>query len=284
MSAANRKFLPFFIYALIVFCPSTEAQQPKKVPLIGYLSPFDAATESATAEAIRLALRDLGYIEGQNIAMEYRYAEGKLDQLRKLAAGLVRLKLDIIVVSGGGRPVREAKNASNTIPIVMAGVVADPVELGLVESIARPGGNVTGLSTLSRELAGKRLELLKEAVPTITRVAVLYDPAIGGSLREVKEDLPLVASALKLSIEPLEVRAADDFQKIFAALSRQRPDGLYVSGGPLINNNQKRIAGFALKEPRPIDKEQQRLRRSWRAHVLRGRPHGQLSDCSDLCG
>jgi putative ABC transport system substrate-binding protein len=229
----------------------TSAQQPKKVHRIGYLSPFDPATESAPAEAIRLALRELGYIDGQNVAIEYRYAEGKLDRLPELAAELVSLKLDLIVVSGGGRPVREAKNATKTIPIIMTGQAADPVELGLVESLARPGGNVTGLSSLSRELAGKRLELLKEAVPKITRVAVLYDPAIGGSLREVKQDLPAAARALGLTIQPWEIRAVDDVEKVFAALSKQRPDGLYVSGGPLINNNQKRIAGFALKSRLP---------------------------------
>ncbi len=178
-----------------------------------------------------------GYIEGHNIAFEYRYAEAKLDRLPELAAELVRLKVDIIVISGGGRPVREAKNATKTIPIVMAGVVADPVEAGLVKSLARPGGNVTGLSSLSRELAGKRLELLKVAVPKITRVAVLYDPAIGGSVREVKEDLPAAARALRLTLQPWEIRAADDFDKVFAALNKQRPDGLYVSGGPLINPN-----------------------------------------------
>jgi len=236
---------------ILLFSLRAEAQPAKKVPRIGYLSATDPATESARFEAIRLALRERGYIEGQNIAIEYRYAEGKLDRLPELAAELVRLKLDIIVVSGGGRPVREAKNATQTIHIVTAGVPADPVETGLVDSLARPGGNVTGLSSLSRELAGKRLELLKEAVPKLARVAVLYDPAIGGSLREVKEDLPVVARALRLTLQPWEVRAADDFEKVFAALSKQRPDGLYVSGSPLINNNQKRIAGFALKSRLP---------------------------------
>jgi putative ABC transport system substrate-binding protein len=177
-----------------------EAQQPTKVPRIGYLSNGYPASESTRSEAIRLALRELGHIEGQNIATEYRYAEGKLDRLPELAAELVRLKVDIIVVAGGGRSPRAAKNATKTIPIVMAGVPADPVEAGLVESLARPAGNVTGLSSLSRELAGKRLELLKEAVPKIARVAVLYDPALQGSLREVKEDLPVAARALKLSI------------------------------------------------------------------------------------
>ena len=152
------------------------AQQPKKVSRIGYLSAVDAASESTGSEAIRLALRELGYIEGQNIAIEYRYAEGKLDRFPELAAELVRLKVDIIVVTGGNTPIRAAKNATKTIPIVMAGG-SDPVEAGLIESLARPGGNVTGITSLARELGGKRLELFKEAVPKLARVAVLYDPA-----------------------------------------------------------------------------------------------------------
>ena len=211
---------------MVALVKLSEAQQPKKVSRIGYLSSFDAATDSAGSEAIRLALRERGYIEGQNIAFEYRYAEGKLDRFPELAAELVRLKVDIIVVAGGTRTVRAVKNATKTIPIVMAGLSADPVEGGLVESLARPGGNVTGLSSLSRELAGKWLELLNEAVPKLARVAVLYDPAIGGSLREVKEDLPAAARALKLTLQPWEVRAADDFDRVFAALNKERPDGL----------------------------------------------------------
>ena len=127
----------------------------------------------------------------------------------------------------------------------------DPVEAGLVESLARPGGNVTGITNLTRELGGKRLELLKEAVPKLARVAVLYDPAIPASVREVKEVLPVAARALKLTLQPWEVRAADDFEKVFAALNKQRPDGLYVLGGPLMNANQKRIVDFALKSRLP---------------------------------
>src|SRR4249920_1811820 len=156
---------------------SAEAQQPKKVPRIAYLSSSDPATESARAEAIRLALRERGYIEGQNIAIEYRYTEGKRDRLPELAAELVRLKVDIIVVAGGGNWVQAAKNATKTIPIVMVGVGVDPVKAGLVESLARPGGNVTGITNLNAELGGKRLELFKEAVPKLARVAVLYDPS-----------------------------------------------------------------------------------------------------------
>ena len=229
----NHKVILFLFAASALICSNlAEAQQPKKVPRIGYLAAVDPATESARAEAIRLALRELGYIEGQNIATEYRYAEGKLDRLPELLAELVRLKVDIIVVAGGARLIRAAKNATKTIPIVMTGLGADPVEAGLIESLARPGGNVTGITNLSRELGGKRLELLKEAVPKLARVAVLYDPAIPGSVLEVKEVLPVAARALGLTIQPWEVRGADDFEKVFAALNKQRPDGLYVPGGP----------------------------------------------------
>ena len=134
------------VFLFTVF--SVEAQQAKKIPRIGYLSPFDAATESARAEGIRLALRELGYIEGQNIAIEYRYTEGKTARLPELAAELVRLKVEIIVAAGGISVIRSAMNATKTIPIVMVGQGSDPVEAGLVESLARPGGNVTGLTSL----------------------------------------------------------------------------------------------------------------------------------------
>ena len=209
-----------------------EGQQPKKVPLIGYLSTSGAATDSTRSEALRLALRELGYIEGQHIAIEYRYTEGKRDRAPELAAELVRLKVDLMVVAGGGRTVRAAMNATKTIPIVMVGAGIDPVEAGHVESLARPGGNVTGITNLTGELGGKRLELLKEAVPKLARVAVLYDPAALSSVHEVKEVLPAAARALGLTIQPWEVRRADGFEKVFAALNKQRPDGLYVSGGP----------------------------------------------------
>jgi len=226
------------------------AQQPKKVPRIGYLSNGDPATESTRSEGVRLALRERGHIEGQNIATEYRYAEGKRDRYSELLAELVRLKVDIILVSGD-LPVRAAKNATKTIPIVMLGTGSDPVEAGFIESLARPGGNVTGITNLPRELGGKRLELLKEAVPKVARVAVFYDPALPPSVLEVKELLPVAARALGLTLQPWEVRRADGFEKVFAALNKQRPDGLYVSGGPLMAANRKRIADFALKTRLP---------------------------------
>jgi len=221
------------------------AQQPKKVPRIGYLSPVDPASDFGRAEGLRLALRELGYIEGQNIAIEYRYAEGKRDRLPELAAELVRLKVDVIVTPTAG-PIQAAKNATKTIPIVMMGLPADPVKEGFIESLARPGGNVTGVTTISRELGGKRLELLTEAVPKVIRVAVLYDPAVPNSVIEVKEVLPVAARALRLSIRPWEVRAADDFDRVFAAMGKQRLDGLYMLGGGLMSV-QKQIVGFALK-------------------------------------
>ena len=180
-------------FVLVVTGAVAQAQQPKKVYRIGYLSQFEPARESARSEKIRAALRELGYVEGQNIAIEYRYGEGKPDRFPDRAAELVRLKVDIIVAAGGSVIVQAAKNATKTIPIVMMGGGLDPVEAGLVESLARPGGNVTGLTLLSGELGGKRLELLKKAVPKLARVAVLHDPANPPTVREVKEVLPVPA-------------------------------------------------------------------------------------------
>ena len=235
---------------LLAVAVLAEAQQPKKVSRLGYLSSFEPVAESARAEGIRLALRERGHIEGQNITIEYRYAEGKNDRLPELAAELVRLKVDIIVVPGTGQA-RAAKNATKTIPIVMTGLGADPVEAGLVESLARPGGNVTGITNLGRELGGKRLELLKEGVTKVARVAVLYEP-VAGSVREVKELLPDAARALRLTVRSWEVRAADDFERVFAAISKWRPDGLFVpAAGPVMTAKQKRIVDFALKSRLP---------------------------------
>jgi len=236
---------------LLSFSFSAEAQQPKKISRIGYLSSTDPATESIRAEAIRQALRALGNVEGQNVVIEYRYTEGKQDRAPGLLAELVRLKVDVIVVAGGNEWILAAKNATKTIPIVMVGTGSDPVAAGLIESLARPGGNVTGVTNLSGELGGKRLELLKEAVPKVARVAVLYDPANPTSVIEVKEVLPAAARALGLTIQPWKLRAVDDLEKVFAALKKQRPDGLYVPTGPRMTGNAKRIAGFALKSQLP---------------------------------
>ena len=239
-----------FVVVLLAVAVIAEAQQPKKIPRIGYLSTNDPAGESARAEAIRLALRELGYIEGQNIAFEYRYAEGKRGRESELAAELVRLKVDIIVVAGADRTIQSAMNATKTIPIVLTGGGNDPVKVGYVESLAHPGGNVTGITNLTRDLGGKRLELLKEAVPKLARVALLYEP-VGGGVRDVKEVLPVAARAMGLTIQPLEVRGADGFEKVFAALNKEHPDGLYVLQSTLMNTNAKRITDFALKSRLP---------------------------------
>jgi putative ABC transport system substrate-binding protein len=235
---------------LAALCSVAEAQQPKKAFRIGYLAPGDAAGDSIRAEAIRLALRERGYIEGQNIAIEYRYGEGKRERYPELAAELVRLKVDIILVTGGYPVMRAAKNATKTIPIVMTGAGIDPVEAGLVESLARPGGNVTGLTNLTTELGGKRLELFKEAVPRLARVAVIYEPGVPNHVLHLKE-VQTAASPLGLTVRSWEVRGARDFEKVFAALSKERPDGLYLPPGPLHTTNRNRIVDFALKSRLP---------------------------------
>jgi len=228
------------------------AQQPKKVYRLGYLSSTDPASDSLRAQAIRRALRELGYMEGENIIIEYRHAVGKSDRQPELAAELVRIKVDLILIAGGDGTIQAAMNATKTIPIVLMGFGSDPVKAGFVESLARPGSNVTGFTMLTTELGGKRLELLKEAVPKLARVALLYDPNAPGITREVKEDIPVVARALKLNVQPWEVRDVSSLQKVFATLSKQRPDGLYAPGaGSVMTANQKRIADFALQNRLP---------------------------------
>jgi len=241
--------LPLTVFLLTL--SFAEAQETAKIPRIGYLSPFDAARESARAEAIRQRLRELGYIEGKNIAIEYRYAEGKDNRFSELAVELVRLKVDVILVAGDVA-VQAAKKATKTIPIVMIGSGSDPVEAGYIESLSRPGANVTGITNLYRELGGKRLELFKEAVPKLAGVAVLYNPANRGTVQEVKQILPVEARKLKIALQPWEVRDTAGFETVFATLTKQRPDGLYVpAGGSLINGNLDRIGSLALKSRLP---------------------------------
>ena len=189
----------------LLFCVGAAGEENNR---IGYLSTTDPSRDSTRSEAIRLALHELGYIEGQNVAFEYRYAEGKPDRYPELAAELVRLKVDVIVAAGGAGTVQAAKNVTKTIPIVMTGAGLDPVKSGLIESLARPGGNITGITYLGGELGGKRLELLKEALPKLARVAVLYDPGSPSGVGELKEVLPVAARALGLTVRPWEIRDA----------------------------------------------------------------------------
>jgi putative ABC transport system substrate-binding protein len=227
------------------------AQQPKKIPVIGFLTGIERATGMVRFAEFRRAIRELGYIEGQNIAIEYRNSEENPDRNPELATELVRLRVDLIVVAAGLPVIQAAKKATTTIPIVMAGRGIDPVFAGLVESLARSGGNVTGLTNLSREIGGKRLELLKEAVPNVRTVAVLYESHNPGSLRELNEILPTAASALGLIVRPVEVRGTSGFDAAIASLNNRRPDAVYVTTSPLMTANLKQIVSFVSKSRLP---------------------------------
>ena len=224
-----------------------QPQQAAKVPRIGYL--HGGSKLDFSDEAVARGFRALGYVIGKNILLEYRYADGKLDRFPDLAADLVRNKMDVIVaVSETGA--RAAKDATKTIPIVMVGVGRDPAEAGLIESLARPGGNVTGLTLIAIEVAGRRLELFKEAVPKATHLTVLYDPANRGTVAEAKE-VQTAGPPLGLTVQSVGVKDADGLETLFATFSKERPDGIYVPGGPLMNTNHKRIADAALKNRIP---------------------------------
>jgi putative ABC transport system substrate-binding protein len=198
------------------------AQQPAKVPRIGFLY-YGSAGPSPELDAFQQGLRELGYIEGQNITIEYRFAGGRVAQLPELAAELVRLKPDVIVSPATPASVA-AKEATSTTPIVFAGV-ADAVGAGLVANLVRPGGNITGLTTISAELGGKRLELLKAVVPNASRVAVLYNPADRSNVLLLKE-LQDAAPPLALTLQPREVRELGEFEEAFVAMTRERTDAL----------------------------------------------------------
>ena len=235
---------------LVTLCSSAAAQQPKKVPRIGFLVPASLSSVSARTEAFRQKLRDLGYIEGQNVAIEWRSAEGKFDALPALANDLVHLKVDIIVAAGGDPPVRVVKQATETIPIVMANA-SDPVEAGLVASLSHPGGNVTGLSTATGpEIYGKHLELLKETIPKLTRVGVLSNPANQFSALAFRE-AQAAARALKLSLQSLEARSPEEFIPALAAATNARAGALLVVEDPMFFGERVRLADLAAKSRLP---------------------------------
>ena len=221
-----------------------EAQQPNKVSRIGFLSGVSPSAIAARTEAFRQGLHDLGYIEGKTIVIEWRSAEGKLDRLPALAAELVRLKVNVIVTSAPPST-RSAKQTTATIPIVMS-YDDDPVGNGFVASLARPGGNITGLATLAPELSGKQLELLKEIVPKLSRVAVLGDvtrPGIPQALREIN----LAADALGVQIQYLEVRGPKDIETAFRAASKERAEAVLVLGSPTLLSQRRQVAALAVK-------------------------------------
>ena len=241
---------PPILVAAMLLCVAlkAKAQQPARIPRIGILSGSSASFFSARVEAFRQRLRELGYVEGKNILIEYRNAEGKREQLPDLVAELVRLKVDVIVTVGAPAA-QAAKKASGTIPIVFAGA-SDPVGSGLVSSLARPGGNITGLSMMAPDLEGKRLELLKEAFPKVARVAFLRDLS-GARGNLALTEMEAAAKALGLKLLSLEVRSLDDFEGAFARAKKERAQALITTPGGLIFTQQRRVLDFAAKNLLP---------------------------------
>jgi putative ABC transport system substrate-binding protein len=225
-----------------------QAQQPARIPRIGILMPTSGSVFPARVQAFRQRLREHGYVEGKNILIEYRDAEGKGERLPDLVAELVRLKVDIIVTVGPGATLA-AKKASGTIPIVFASA-SDPVGTGLVSSLARPGGNITGLSLMVPDLDGKRLELLKEAFPKVARVAFLRNPS-GARGNLALATMEAAAKALGLKLLSLEVRSLDDFEGAFARAKKERAQALITTTGALINTQQRQVLDFAAKNRLP---------------------------------
>ena len=225
-----------------------QAQQPTKIPRIGYLATVSLSSIPDRTEALRQGLRELGYIEGKNIVIEWRSAEGKLDRLPALASELVRLKVDIII-TGGPPATRAAKEATSTIPIVMT-FDPDPVGSGFVASLARPGGNITGLSTLAPEISGKQLELLKEIVPKLSRVAVFGDSIQPGNPQALKE-IARVAQAFKVQLQYLDVLSPKDIETAFRAADKGRADAVLALGSPVLASQRKQFADLAVKSQLP---------------------------------
>jgi len=224
-----------------------QAQQPTKIPRIGLLFVNFPSSTPARYEAFRQGLRELGYVEGKNIVIESRYAEGKVDRLPALLDELVRLKVDVIVTSPSGT--RAAKEASVTIPIVMSADI-DPVGSGFVASLARPAGNITGLSSLSPELSGKRLELLKEIVPRLARVAVLGTSTVPGNAQALR-DTELAVRAFKVKLQYLDVLDGKDIEAAFRAASKERSDGVLVLTGRVLNSHRTQVVDLAVKSRLP---------------------------------
>jgi putative ABC transport system substrate-binding protein len=227
---------------------SVEAQQRGKIPRIGYLGSGSVSSNATYLAAFREKLRDLGYTEAKNIAIEGRYAEGKIQRLPHLASELVRLPADVIV-TGGNEAVQAAKNATQSVPIVMA-FSGDPVGIGIVSSLAQPGGNVTGLTNLAAELTGKRLELLREIVPNLSKVAVLWNPEGPVSPVALKE-AEVAARALRLAIQSLKVEKPADLEGAFRAANKERAGGLILIPGAFTGFNQARIVELATKNRLP---------------------------------
>ena len=253
----NLKWAGFFAILLLVGCVGmAEAQQAAKVYRIGALRSHLPSIAKDSHEAFRQGLRELGYVEGKNILIEYRYAEGKLDRLPALAEELVRLKVDVILV-GGGEPTRAAKRATSTIPIVVGGA-GDLVGEGLVASLAKPGGNITGSTLIAPDLSGKRLELLREVVPKASRVAVLFGTAPGD--RDELRATETAARQLGVKIQPVEVRDPNEFQIAYAAMTKQQAHAVIIILGPFTNTHLLQIVQLTTKSRLPSMCETSRQR------------------------
>jgi putative tryptophan/tyrosine transport system substrate-binding protein len=234
---------------VLTIVPLAQAQQATRIPMIGRLGASSASAEAARVEAFRQGLRELGYIEGKNIVIEWRHAEGKLDRLPALAAELVHQKVDIII-TGGANATEAVRKATSTIPIVMA-QSGDPVADGFVASLARPGGNITGLSRVSREISGKRLELLKEIVPKLSRVAV-FGTSTNRTNAKTLQELELAAPALGVKLQYRDVRDPKDYESAFRAASKGRAEAILVEvWGPVLTPHVKEFAQLAVKNRLP---------------------------------
>src|SRR5262247_4463084 len=244
----TRNIVVLLVGLVLASVHSADSQQPtKKVSRIGILAAQSSSAASYRVEAFRKGLIELGYTEGKNIAIDHRYADGRLERLPDLAAEVIRLKVDIILALGTPAA-RAAKQATMTIPIVMTG--GDPVRAGIVASLARPGGNVTGLSDATVDVSTKRLELLKEVIPKLSRVAILWNPLNPTNPLQL-EDTQAAAAALGMTVYAVEVKGVDDFDRAFVAIKKGGAGGLLVPGDPMFATEEKRIDDFAIKNRLP---------------------------------
>ena len=242
-----RKIVACLLFTLFLLTVA-DAQQPTKIRRVGYIGAVSSAANLARVEAFRQGLRDAGYIEGQNIIVEYRFAQGKFDRLPALAAELVGLQVEAIV-TGGASVTHRVKQATNTIPIVMTND-NDPIGNGFVTSLARPGGNITGLATLTADLSGKRLELLKEIIPRLSRVAVLGTSSEPGNAQTLKE-AELAGAALNLEVRYIDVLDRRDIEVAFRTATKERADAVFLLTGPIFVSHRTQIARFAVKSRLP---------------------------------
>jgi len=247
---SRKIFIWLLAIILLIPVPPIEAQQPATVPRIGYLTASPLSAMANRIDAFRQGLRELGYVEGKNIVIEWRSADGKVDRIPALSAELVQFKVEIIV-TGGGAVTRPVKEVTSTIPIVMA-QDTDPVGNGFVASLARPGGNITGLSTLAPELSGKRVEILREVVPKLSRVAVFATSTDPGNAQARKE-IELAAAAFALTLQYLDVQGPKDLETVFGAAGKARTDAVLMNvSGPIGVPNRKEIAELAAKNRLPV--------------------------------